>query len=135
MSSVAVTRGSVTYGFLEPGDERWGFVREQYLERGVDPPDEDVVVAFAESDDARSFHCMRSVYHSAMYIHPKHRPGGRVLLNLIGAMQAAIEGVTKVGAEVYVVADRPETLRLCEAMGMTRVESPVYVRTVRKPQV
>jgi hypothetical protein len=134
MSSVAVTRGSVTYGFLEPGDERWAHVRAQFTGRGVDPPSEHVAVAYAETDGAFSFYCLQPILHAEpLYLHPAHRAGGRVLVNLLAAMTAAVEKVAETAQRVYVVADTPESVKLCEAMGCERVEVPVYVRTVRKP--
>lgn len=128
-----VVREGVSYRFIEPDDPAWLDVEREHLARGVDPPKPGSVrVAVASTTRGTSFYCLQPQLRAEpLFLHPSHR-GTSVLVNLLAMMQAYVEQRVQLGADVWVVADTPETVRMCEAMQMDRVESPVYVKRVSK---
>lgn len=132
-SSAIVTKSGISYRFLEKSDD-WSDFNAEHILRGVDAPDARLTrVAVAEDAGGdSSYFYVSPQMHCSLILNPQHR-GTKVLVNLIAMIWTMIEQHLKTGVDVFIVADEPETAKMCEAAGMERVLAPVYVRRVRKP--
>ncbi len=136
MAAPQATIDGVQYRFLDDVyDPAWERIDFDHITRDCDPPNRRLArVAVAEDPDgALSYYILQPMIHAEplkIDTHHRGRPG--VLVNLIAMVQAVVAKDAAIAVPVFVVADDPAVSKMCEALGMERVTSPVYVKRVTK---
>lgn len=111
----------IHYGFLEPED--YDALVPIFKFYGGEVPDPKLSrVAYAsEGGEIIGFYCLQLVAHAEpLWVHPRFR-GSPVAARLIQMINEQ-----RKDKRAYVICDTEESQRMCEKLGLRRVESPVY---------
>lgn len=115
----------IIYRFLKP--DEYHMVEGIFRDFGAKIPLPNLsMIAVAEEDGAMSFYAFQLLPHAEpMFIHPKHR-GTKVWIKLASMIKPLSEV-----RPTFIVAESKESEAMCKAMGMKKVNYPVYI-TVNK---